>query len=55
MQPMTIEEIDRAIGEASRSGNYFLLSAIKRMAGELRELRDRHAIACFLQQLEPDI
>lgn len=55
MQPLTIEEIDRAIGEAARSGNYFLLSAIKRMAWELRELRDRYANACFLQQLEPDV
>ena len=55
MQPLTVDEIQRAIDEASRSGNYFLLSAIKRMAWELRELRDRHANACFLQQLEPDI
>lgn len=55
MQPLTVDEIQRAIDEASRSGNFFLLSSIKRMAWELRELRDRYANSCFLQQLEPDI
>jgi hypothetical protein len=55
MQPVTVDEIQRAIDEASRSGNFFLLYAIKRMAWELRELRDRHAASCFLQHLEPDI
>ncbi len=55
MQPLSVDEIQRAIDEASRSGNYFLLSAIKRMAWELRESRDRYANACFLQELEPDI
>lgn len=53
MQPLTFEEIERALEEASRSGNYFLLSAIKRMAWELRELRDQHATARFLQDLTP--
>lgn len=53
MQPMTTDEIARALDEAARSGNFFLLSAIRRMAGELRELRDQHAMARFHQSLEP--
>lgn len=53
MQPLTIDEITRAIAEAERSGNYFLLSVIKRMAWELNQLRDQHATSRFLQDLTP--
>lgn len=53
MQPLSVDEITRAISEAERSGNYFLLSVIKRMAAELRELRDQHATARFLQDITP--
>jgi hypothetical protein len=55
MQPLTVDEIARALDEAAHSGNYFLLAAIKRMAGELCQLRDQHANACFHQSLEPDL
>ncbi len=50
---MTTDEIARALEEAAHSGNFFLLSAVRRMAAELRELRDQHASSRFLQGLEP--
>jgi hypothetical protein len=53
MQPLTLDEIQRALDEAAHSGNFFLLSAIRRMASELRELRDQHATARFLQDITP--
>lgn len=54
-QPFTTEEIARAIEEASRSGNYFLYNAIKFMAAELTELRDREAMSRFIQEIEPSL
>jgi hypothetical protein len=54
-QPLTIEEIQRAVEESSRSGNYFLYNAIKSMADELRELRDQHAMSHFIQELEHNL
>jgi len=54
MQPLTVDEITRAIGEAERSGNYFILSVIKRMAWELNHLRDQNASSRFLQDLTPE-
>ena len=53
MQPLTLDEIARAINEAQHSGNYFLLSVVKRMAWELNQLRDQHATSRFLQDLTP--
>lgn len=53
MQPLTVDEITRAISEAERSGNYLVLSVIKRMASELNQLRDQHATSRFLQDLTP--
>ena len=55
MQPLTTQEIERALEESLRSGNYFLHTAIRRMAGELRELRDQHAMARFCQEIEPSL
>lgn len=55
MQPLTTDEIQRALDEAAHSGNYFLLNAIKRMAGELRELRDQQAMARFCHEIEPSL
>jgi len=52
---MTTEDIQRALEESFRSGNYFLYNAIKRMAGELRELRDQQAMARFAQEIEPSL
>lgn len=52
-QPLTVDEIARAINAAERSGNYFLLAVVKRMAWELNELRDQHATARFLQDITP--
>ena len=52
MTPLTEDELIRAIDEASRSGNYFLLNVVKRMASELRELRDQASMSCFAHGLE---
>jgi hypothetical protein len=55
MNPMTLEEIQRALEESSRSGNYFLYNAVRRMAFELTELRDQHAMSRFTQEIEPSL